>query len=100
MIRSELRKVKESSPGSLAREGTAAGLPASCLDSLRAAGRLRRPASTEPPLLQRREFHGRLGLAARLALLFALDALEDLFPVYGNILRRVDAHTHLVALYA
>jgi hypothetical protein len=44
-----------------------------------------------------REFGNRIRVRV-LALLFPLDPLVDLFAVYGNILRSVDADSDLIAL--
>jgi len=49
--------------------------------------------------LSRYVLGGWLGLALRLALLFALDTLEDLFPMDGNVLRCIDTNSHLIALH-
>jgi hypothetical protein len=49
--------------------------------------------------LGRNVLGGRLGFALRLTLLFALDTLEDLFPMDGNALRCIDPNSHLIALH-
>jgi hypothetical protein len=56
-------------------------------------------ARAEHADLGRNVLGGRLGFALRLTLLFALDTLEDLFPMDGNVLRCIDANSHLIALH-
>ena len=44
--------------------------------------------------------HALLRFALIRASVFRLDSVEDLFTVHGDILRRVNAHAHLIALDA
>ncbi len=44
--------------------------------------------------------HALLRFAVIRASVFRLDSVEDLFTVHGDILRRVNAHAHLIALDA
>jgi len=46
----------------------------------------------------RRRF--RFTVVATVSFQLALDALEDLFTVYGNCLWGIDANTHLIAFHA
>jgi hypothetical protein len=49
--------------------------------------------------LGRNVLSGWLGFALRLTLLLALDTLEDLFPMDGNVFRCIDTNSHLIALH-
>jgi hypothetical protein len=58
------------------------------------------PRASRHADLGRNVLSGRLGFALRLTLLlFALDTLEDLFPMDGNVLRCIDTNSHLIALH-